>query len=183
MSSELDEVGERLAEQWLAARLMTGNRLTAYADRRGGRLGFVAGLAGLVGAVPGIVSMFRKQSQLPDQRATRRLYEAATGIDRDQANADLAFVTDRLSPLVYAPEGPRGDALMVSAAHRLVAWVAAGRVADEQMSGVETAFARWVEVDEDDDPDAQVLMERAASYAAAWDAATSPPQDEAQVID
>jgi hypothetical protein len=46
-------------------------------------------------------------------------------------------VADRLSPLVGAPDGPQGDALVRGASRRLVAWVAGGRSADEQMSAVE----------------------------------------------
>ncbi len=103
--------------------------------------------------------------------STRRLYEQATGVDRDRANADLALVADRLSPLMSAPDGPQGDALLLGASRHLVAWVAAGRTADEQMSAVEAAFARWVQVAEDDDAAPGALVESLESYVEAWDAA------------
>jgi len=61
------------------------------------------------------VSVFRRVRRLPDQETTRRLYEQATGVDRDRANADLALVADRLSPLVNAPDRPHDDALVLGA--------------------------------------------------------------------
>jgi hypothetical protein len=120
------------------------------------------------------VSAFRRYPRLPDQLATRRLYEQAAGVDRDRANADLALVTDRLSPLVGTPHGPQGDALVLGASRRLVAWVAAGRSADEQMSAVEAAFAHWVQVAEDDDAAPEAFVDSLESYADAWNAAMRP---------
>jgi hypothetical protein len=113
----------------------------------------------------------RRVPRLPDPITTRRLYEQAPGVDRDRANADLALVADRLSPLASAPDGPHGDALVLGASRLLVAWVAAGRTADEQMSAVEAAFAHWVQVAEDDDAAPGALVDRLESYAEAWEAA------------
>ena len=61
-----------------------------------------------------------------------------------------------------APDGPQGDALVLGASRRLVAWVAAGRTADEQMSAVEAALAHWVQVAEDDDAAPGALVESLA---------------------
>jgi hypothetical protein len=118
------------------------------------------------------VAAFRRYPQLPDQLTTRRLYEQATGVDRDRANADLALVADRLSPLVNAPDGPHGDALVLGASRRLVAWVAAGRTADERMSDVEAAFAHWVQLAEEDGAAPEAIMDSLYSYVEAWGAGT-----------
>jgi hypothetical protein len=119
------------------------------------------------------VSAFRRYPRLPDQLTTRRLYEQATGVDRDRANADLALVADRLSPLVNAPDGSQGDALVIGASRRLVAWVAAGRAAG-QMSAVEAAFAHWVQVAEEPNVASEALVDSLESYIDAWDAALRP---------
>ena len=102
------------------------------------------------------------------------MYERATGVDRDRANADLDLVADRLSPLVSAPDGPQGDALVLGASRCLVAWVAAGRTADRQVSAVEAAFADWVQLAEDHDADSETLVDSLGSYVDAWDAALRP---------
>jgi hypothetical protein len=168
--SQLDEVADRLAQQPLAVR-HSSSRLLVRAQERRGLVGIVAGV---VGAVWMAVSTLRLYPRLPEQLTTRRLYEQATGVDRDRANADLALVADRLSPLVNAPDGPQGDALVRAASRRLVAWVAAGRTNDEQLSDVEAAFAHWVQVAEHDDPDADAFANSLESYVDAWDAATRP---------
>jgi hypothetical protein len=167
VASQLDEVAYRLAQQPLAVR-HGSNRLLARAEERRGLIGTIAGL---VGGLWMAVSAFRRYPRLPDQLTTRRLYEHATGADRDRANADLALVADRLSPLVGASDGPQGDALLLGASRRLVAWVAAGRTADEQMSAVEAAFADWVQVVEDDAAAPEAIVDKLESYAYAWDAA------------
>jgi hypothetical protein len=166
VSSQLDEVADQLAQQPLAVR-HSSNRLLARAEKRG-RIGIIAGV---VGGVWMAVSTLRRYPRVLDQLATRRLYEQATGADRDRANADLALVTDRLSPLVGAPDGPKGDALVLGASRRLVAWVAGGRTADEQMLAVEAAFARWVQLTEDDDAASGAIMGSLESYVHAWDVA------------
>jgi hypothetical protein len=168
VASQLDEVADQLAQQPLAVRHGSSRFLVRATERRG----LVGIIGGVAGAVWMAVSVFRRVRRLPDQVTTRRLYEQATGVDRDRANADLALVADRLSPLMSAPAGPQGDALVLGASRRLVAWVAAGRTADEQMSAVEAAFADWVQVTEDDDAAPGALVGSLESYAEAWDAAT-----------
>jgi hypothetical protein len=168
VASQLDEVADQLAQQPLAVR-HGSNRLLARAEERRGLIGTIAGL---VGGLWMAVSALRGYPRLPDQLTTRRLYEQATGADRDRANADLALVADRLLPLVGAPDGPQGDALVLGASRRLAAWVAGGRAADEQMSAVEAAFARWIQLAEDDDAAPRAIMDSLASYVDAWDAAT-----------
>jgi hypothetical protein len=165
VASQLDEVADQVAQQPLAVRHGSNRFLVR---ERPGLLGIIGGVAGAVWMA---VSVFRRVRRLPDQVTTRRLYEQATGLDRDRANADLALVADRLSPLVSAPDGPHGDALVLRASRRLVAWVAAGRTADEQMSDVEAAFAHWVQVAENDDAAPGARVESLESYAEAWDAA------------
>jgi hypothetical protein len=165
VASQLDKVADQVAQQPLAVRHGSNRFLVR---ERPGLVGIIGGVAGAVWMA---VSVFRRVRRLPDQVTTRRLYEQATGVDRDRANADLAIVADRLSPLVSAPDGPQGDALVLKASRRLVAWVAAGRTADEQMSAVEAAFADWVQVAEDDDAVPGALVESLESYAEAWDAA------------
>ena len=165
VASQLDEVADQVAQQPLAVRHGSNRFLVR---ERPGLVGIIGGVAGAVWMA---VSVFRRVRRLPDQVTTRRLYEQAAGVDRDRANADLALVADRLSPLVSAPDGPHGDALVLRASRRLVAWVAAGRTADEQMSAVEAAFADWVQVAEDDDAVPGALVESLESYAEAWDAA------------
>jgi hypothetical protein len=170
VASQLDEVADRLAQQPLAVR-HGSNRLLARAEKRPGPAGIIAGV---LAAAWMAVSAFGRYPRLPDQLTTRRLYEQATGVDRDRANADLALVADRLSPLVSAPDGLQGDALVIGASRRLVAWVTAGRSADGQMSAVEAAFAHWVQVAEGPDAASQALVDSLESYVDAWDAALRP---------
>jgi hypothetical protein len=170
VASQLDEVADQLAEQPLAVR-HGGSRLLARAEKRRGPVGTIAGV---VGGVWMAVSVFGRYPRLADQLTTRRLYEQATGVDRDRANADLALVADRLSPLVGAPDGPQGDALVLGASRCLVAWVAAGRTGDRQMSVVEAAFADWVQLAEDHDADSEAIVDSLGSYVDAWDAALRP---------
>jgi hypothetical protein len=92
--NQLDEVADRLAQQPLAVR-HSSNRLTR-AEERGGLIGMIAGV---VGGIWMAVSVFRRYPRVPDQLTTRRLYEQATGLDRDRANADLDLVADRLAPI------------------------------------------------------------------------------------
>jgi hypothetical protein len=47
-----------------------------------------------------------------------------------------------------------------------------GRTADEQMLAVEGAFARWVQLTEDDDAASGAIMGSLQSYVHAWDVAT-----------
>src|ERR687891_1831721 len=168
VTSQLDKVADQVAQQPLAVRHGSNRFLVR---ERPGLVGIIGGVAGAVWMA---VSVFRRVRRLPDQVTTRRLYEQATGVDRDRANADLGLVADRLSPLVSAPDGPQGDALVLGASRRLVAWVAAGRTNDEQLSDVEAAFAHWVQVAEHDDPDADAFANSLESYVDAWDAATRP---------
>jgi hypothetical protein len=105
VASQLDDVADQLAQQPLAVR-HGSSRLLARAEKRRGPVGTIAGV---VGGVWMAVSALRRYPRLADQLTTRRLYEQATGVDRDRANADLALVADRLSPLVSAPDGPQGD--------------------------------------------------------------------------
>ena len=107
VASRLDEVADQLAQQPLAVRHGT-SRLLARAEKRRGPVGTIAGV---VGGVWMAVSTLRRYPRLAERLTTRRLYEQVTGVDRDRANADLALVADRLSPLVGAPDGPQGDAL------------------------------------------------------------------------
>lgn len=169
VASQLNEVADRLAQQPLAVR-HGSNRLLARAEKRRGPAGIIAGV---IAAAWMAVSAFRRYPRLPDQLTTRRLYEQATGVDRDRANADLALVADRLSPLVNAPDGSQGDALVIRASRRLVAWVAAGRAAG-QMSAVEAAFAHWVQVAEEPNVASEALVDSLESYIDAWDAARRP---------
>lgn len=171
VASQLDEVADRLAQQPLAVR-HSGNRLLRLAERRQGLTGI---LAGVVGAAAMGVSALRRIPRLPDRLSTRRLYDQATGVDRDQANADVDLVADRLSPLVNAPDGPQGDALVRIASRRLVAWVAGGRPDDAQMSGVEAAFAQWVGISEQDDPEPHAVLHSVEAHVEAWEATTRPP--------
>jgi hypothetical protein len=93
--NQLDDVADRLAQQPLALR-QSSNRVMR-AEERGGLVGIIAGV---VGDMWMAVSASRRYPRLPDQLTTRRLYEQATGLDRDRANADLDLVADRLAPLV-----------------------------------------------------------------------------------
>jgi hypothetical protein len=73
-----------------------------------------------------------------------------------------------------AADGVQRDALMLGASRRLVAWVAAGRTGDEQMSAVEAAFALWVQVVEDDDAAPEAIVDSLESNADPWDTALRP---------
>jgi hypothetical protein len=170
VSDDLDAVAVRLAQQTLAIR-SSSTRFAARSDRRGDLLGTVAGP---VSAATFVVSVFRRIGGLPNQVETRRLYERAADVGRDQANADTGLVTERLVPLVAAWDGPKGDELVLAAARRLVTWVAAGRPHDHRMAGTEAAFSRWVEVQEAKDRTPQALKERTDAYIEAWDTSLRP---------
>jgi hypothetical protein len=170
VASQLDEVADRLAQQPLDVRHCCPGVLVRTRDRQG----LLGTVAGMVGAVWMAVAALGRYRRLPDQLTTRRLYELATGIDRDRANADLALVADRLSPLVNAPNGPQGDALVLRASRRLVAWVAAGRPADGHVSDVKAAFAHWVEIAEGERAAPEAIMDGLRSYVEAWDTAVRP---------
>ena len=73
------------------------NRLLRFADSRRGRFATAVGLVGSAGMV---VSGLRSVMKAPDPSTLRRMYEAATGLDRDRAREDLSFVSDRLAPFV-----------------------------------------------------------------------------------
>jgi hypothetical protein len=94
VASQLDEVADRLAQQSLDLKHCCPGVLVRAQERRG----LLRTGAGVVGGVWMVVSALRRYPRLPDQLTTRGLYEQATGVDRDRANADLALVADRLSP-------------------------------------------------------------------------------------
>src|ERR671911_1330631 len=71
VASRLDEVADQLAQQPLAVRHGT-SRLLARAEKRRGRIGIIAGV---VGGVWMAVSTLRRYPRVPDQLATRRLYD------------------------------------------------------------------------------------------------------------
>jgi len=56
----------------------------------------------------------------------------------------------------------------------LVAWVAAGRTADEQLSGVEAAFAHTRQIIQKRNAAPQAVRDSLESYAGAWDTALGP---------
>jgi hypothetical protein len=61
---------------------------------------------------------------------------------------------------------------VLGASRRLVAWVAAGRTANDQISAVEAAFAQWIHVtDEEQDAAIEAIRDSVMAYADAWDAA------------
>lgn len=164
MSDDLDEVAVRLAQTTLAIR-SSSNRLIAAAERR---LDLLGTIIGLFGAAISTVAILCRVGGLPDQVETRQLYQRAAGVGRDRGNADIGIVTERLVPLVCAWEGQRGDELVLSAAQRLVAWVADGRPDDDSMLDVEATFARWADVRESKDLSPVVLNELTDRYIEAW---------------
>lgn len=128
----------------------------------------LAALIGLVGAATWTVSMMVRAPRLPDPVETCLLYQRAAEVGRDRANADTALVTDRLAPLVCAPDGPQGDELVLAAARRLVAWAATGRPDDGTMADVEATFARWAEVQDTKDHSPALISELNERYIEAW---------------
>jgi hypothetical protein len=58
--------------------------------------------------------------------------------------------------------------LVLSAAQRLVAWVADGRPDDDSMSDIEVTFARWADVQESKDRSPVGLSEITDRYIEAW---------------
>jgi hypothetical protein len=119
-SRQLAEVAERLAQLPLAAR-PGSNRLVRISEGRGD-VGRIATVTGKAAAWVRVVPRLMRQ---PDPIGTRRLYQQATGFDRDRAREDIDLVADRLAPLgIAAAHGPGGDALVRSAARWLVDWVA-----------------------------------------------------------
>jgi len=165
VSDDLDEVAARLAQSILDLRSSFPNRLIEASERRDDLLGDVLSV---VGTAAGLASLFRRTWRLPDPNETRRLYQRAASVGRDRANADTALVSDRLVPLGCAPDGPQGDQLVLSAAKRLVRWVADGRPDDGPMSGPEAAFARWAEAWDSEERPPDLMTELTDGYVEAW---------------
>jgi hypothetical protein len=183
MSSRLDEVADRLATRLLTFR-PGPKRLLDFAPKRWGALGILAALV-VVMAVT-VAWLLRQLFGVTVGRTTRRLYEQATGVGRDRTRADLSLVLDRLimlkvaldapamrrlievGPTVeFASNGPQGEALLHAASRRLVAWVAAGRTGDE-LSDVEAAFARTIQITPTRKGSSAAELDALESYADAW---------------
>lgn len=108
MDPRLSEIAGHLAAGPLAIR-SKDNRLLRFADSRQGRLAQAVGLLGAAGMV---VSGLRSVMKAPDSNALRRMYETATGLDRDRARDDLAFVSDRLAPFVIGTTSDEPSAIV-----------------------------------------------------------------------
>jgi hypothetical protein len=171
VSDELDEVASRLAQHVLVFRTSTRNPLTAASERRDDLVGT---MLGLLGTAVGVVSVARQAFREVDRVETRQLYQRAADVGRDRANADIMLVSERLGPLMAAPDDEQGDELVLAAARRLVAWVAAGRPDDGTMSETEAAFARWADASESKDHPQALMTELTDRYVEAWAATLQP---------
>jgi hypothetical protein len=165
VSDDLDEVALLLAQFPLEIRSSMRNRLIEASERRDDLVG---GLLGFAGIAVSMASMLRLGWRHTEPNEIRRLYQRAAGVGRDRAIADTAVVSDRLAPLAAAPNAPQGDELLLSAAKRLVHWVADGQPDDGTMSEPEAAFARLAEAWDRDEHPPDLIAELTNSYIEAW---------------
>lgn len=110
------------------------------------------------------VKMFRRKG--PDPLAIRRLYQAATGADRDRAREDLEFVSDRLMPFLGRDSSGDLTQTIRGAAQSLVE--AAANSKRRLPEAVSDTFARYIEATEADSPATERAMEAADAYVTAW---------------
>lgn len=171
MDARLSEIADRIAAERLAIR-SNDNRLLRFVDSRRGGL---ATAVGLVGAAGMMVSEIRSAMNAPDSRTLQRMYQAATGIDRDRARDDLAFVSDRLAPFVIGTTSAEPAVIIRGVALALL--MAAARDDRQLPAAIEQSWAIWV--DETDirpiNPDPTGARTAANAYIAAWESALVGP--------
>jgi hypothetical protein len=159
-------LADRLAREVLAARLRP-NSLTRYGETRDGVVATTAFLAGTLVATVGV---YRRVTHT-DLFGTERLYAQTIDMDRDRAHADVYYVDQRLRLLALATDDDPEE-LIRSAAHVLVAFVAAGRPPDQRLDEVEGAFAPLREARDDGQPTG-MIAELLPAYLSAWRRALS----------
>jgi hypothetical protein len=172
---QLHVLADRIATDVLA-RLPRSNTLLRYGESRSGALATAAVFAGI--AIAG-VSAFRWGISITDPFATERLYAQTVAVDRDRAHSDVHYVDQRLQFLAIATcDDP--EALIRGAAHPLVAFVAAGRPADQRLEEVEQAYARLCDASDarlygasDDEHSSPATTELMLGYLNAWRRALS----------
>jgi len=154
-------LADRLAREVLAAQ-MRPNTLSRYGETRNGALAMAATLAG---AAIACVGVYRRVTHT-DLFGAERLYAQTVDVDRDRAHADVYYVDQRLRLLALATDDDPEE-LIRSAAHVLVAFVAAGRPPDQRLDQVEGAFAPLREARDDGQPTG-VIAELLPAYLGAW---------------
>jgi hypothetical protein len=165
VDARLPEIADRLAAERLAIR-SNDNRLLRFADSRQGRLARAVGLFGAAGMV---VSGIRSVMKAPDSNTLRRMYEAATGVDRDRARDDLAFVSDRLAPCVI---GDISDEPAVTIKRVALALLMAAAYDDRRLpAAVDQSWNVWIaETDiRPINPDPAGARNAGNAYIAAWE--------------
>lgn len=103
------------------------------------------------------------------------MYEAATGIDRDRARDDLAFVSDRLAPFVIGTMS--GEPAVIIRRVALALLMAAARDDRQLPAAIAQSWTIWV--DETDirpiNPDPTGARNAANAYTGAWESALVGP--------
>jgi hypothetical protein len=167
---QLHVLADRIATDVLA-RFPRSNTLLRYGESRSGALATAAEFAGLAIA---LVSDFRRMIGITDPFATERLYAQTVAVDPDRAHADVHYVDQRLLFLAIRTwDVP--EELVRGAAHPLVAFVAAGRPADQRFDEVEQAFAKLRDANDarlhganDDVISSEATTELMLAYQDAW---------------
>lgn len=171
MDARLSGIADRLAAERLAIR-SNDNRLLRFADSRRDRL---ATAVGLVGAAGMVVSGIRSGMSAPDSNTPRRMYQAATGVDRDRAADDLAFVSDRLTPFVVGTMS--GEPAVIIRGVALALLMAAARDNRQLPAAIAQSWTSWVHETNirPINPDPTGARNAANAYIAAWEAALVGP--------
>jgi hypothetical protein len=172
---QLHVLADRIAADVLD-RFPRSNALLRYGESRSGVLATAAEFAGIAIAS---VSGFRRGIAITDPFATERLYAQTVAVDPDRAHADVHYVDQRLLYLaIRTCDAP--EELIRDAAHPLVAFVAAGRPADQRLDEVEQAYAKLRDANDarlhgpnDDEISSEATTELMLAYQDAWRRALS----------
>lgn len=164
---QLQVVAERIASDMIAIQ-PRANDLMRWGDSRSGALAMAAVMTGTLFATVGV---YRRVTRHSDVVGVERLYARTVGVDRDRADADVSYVNQRLQQLAVALAMDDDlDELVTGAAGVLVAYVAAGRPAEQRLDEVEAVFGPLREASDDK---AGVVAELLPEYLAAWRRALS----------
>jgi len=164
VDARLSEIADLLAADRLAI-FFNDNRLIRFSERRKGRLATAVGIVGSIGMG---VTAFRSMTKAPVLSTLQRMYGAATGLDRDRAREDLAFVSDRMAPLVA--EIMSGDPAPTVRNVALSLVVAAAQDNRRLPPAVADTWTGWVAATESGPADPTVVRAAATAYVAAWQA-------------
>jgi hypothetical protein len=166
VEADLDLIADRLAAA-VTLELPATNRLLRAAAERGRLLGTALGVAG---GLVALISILRQPRPSPgDDVETRRMYERAVGVSRDDARASIDRVTERLRPLAAASLDDESHQDVVCAAARiLVRSIRPGQPSPVELTDTEGAFLRWIQASEGPERDSVEMAHALSGYLDSW---------------